>query len=125
MPIVDAYAARKYQTVMNDTFGHLRAKPGEEFDGYFVFAHTLDGYTTLLAFEFGDDLACSPWLHEDTCDYMDKVVVRHDYPKGMVFRFDGKYKVSPRGWRRFVGKVKKIDGVVLAKLWETHRRKRK
>lgn len=108
MPVYDVYGERKQQEVMESTWGHLRAKPGEVFAGVMVFCHTLEGYTMLLAQEFGE-LDCSPWLHEDTEEYMERIVERDGFDRGAVYRFEGKYIVSPRGRRRFSGRVKKMN----------------
>lgn len=107
MPIVDAYAERKYQQVMEETWGHLRAKPNSSYNGSFVFAHTLEGYTVLLDWDFPDELECSPWLHEDTEAFMEYHAEKADWPRGTVFRFEGRYEVDKDGYRGFTGKVKK------------------
>lgn len=41
MPVVDCYAERKFQKVMEDTWGHLRAKPNTDITGFLIFTHSL------------------------------------------------------------------------------------
>ena len=107
--IVDAYGQRKYQHAMEETFGHLRAKPGEVFHGSFIFAHDMDGMDCLLSFDFPDELNDSPWLHEDITDYMSKITERHGNKRGTIYRFEGRYEVKKNGQRRFVGKCRQKD----------------
>ncbi|MFY4731217.1 hypothetical protein [Nitrospira sp. BLG_2] len=106
MPIVDAYAERKYQQVMEETWGHLRAKPNSSYNGSFTFAHDLTGMDCLLNFDFPDELDDSPWLHQDIQDYMSYTIEKHGNKRGTIFRFEGRYEVDSKGCRRFVGKCK-------------------
>jgi hypothetical protein len=104
MPVVDAYAERRYQRMMESAFGHLRAKPGQEFTGHMVFAFSLEGYQVLLDFDFAG-LDCSPWLHEDAEDFMWAKCKE----RGQVYRFDGRYVVHKSGRRRFIGRVRRVN----------------
>lgn len=109
MPVVDAYGERKYQQIMEETWGHLRAKPGENFAVSFVFAHDLCGMTCLLDFEWPEGLEGSPWLDEDTEDLMNRVVDRAKEPRGGIWRFVGRYIVDKKGWRKFKGKTTRLN----------------
>lgn len=115
MPIIDCYGFRKQQQVMEETWGHLRAKPGTEYRGWFIFAHDLEGMTVLLAFAFPSELEDSPWLHQDTHDFMEVIIDRELHGKkscheirGVLWKFEGVYRVSDKGERRFVGKTRRI-----------------
>ena len=69
--IVDAYGERKYQEVMQDTWGHLAPEPGTKYEGYLTFAHSdysSQGSIIIEArFEGLDD---SPWFFQDLNDYI-------------------------------------------------------
>lgn len=108
MPVVDVYYQRKYQQVMEETFGHLRAKPGEKFYGTFIFCHDMGGMDCLIHFEFPDELNDSPWLHEDITDFMGRVIDKANSPRGAIWKFTGWYIVDKKGWRRFKGKTKRV-----------------
>lgn len=115
MPAIDAYQERKFQRVMQDTWGHLRAKPGTRYPVSFVFGRDLEGYATLLVFDSPDTLNDSPWLHEDTHDRIeyeleragDRLADRDDL-RGRLWQFDGEYVVYKNGTRRFVGRTQPV-----------------
>ena len=105
--IVDAYGERKYQEVMQDTWGHLAPEPGTKYEGYLTFAHSdysSQGSIIIEArFEGLDD---SPWFFQDLNDYIaDKT---KDEKGGAVFRFDGTYKRFKNGRCQFSGVLYKI-----------------
>lgn len=115
MPVHDAYAERKYQQVMEETWGHLRARPGTRYRVSFVFGRDLEGYSLLLAMDQPDDLDDSPWLHQDTRDKIEAELDRldekcgdHYKVRGTLWQFDGEYIVYKNRRRRFVGRVRRV-----------------
>jgi hypothetical protein len=74
------------EEVMEDTWGHLRAKQGTMYTGYVIFTLTAFGDYVTIDYDF-KDLDSSPWLYDNVYDF----VVRKAKDKGKIYKFTGTY----------------------------------
>jgi hypothetical protein len=67
--ITDAYAERKRQDVIQDTWGHLAPKKGRSYKGYMIWAY--GGYGDIVLLDAGfKGLSDSPWLFGEMQEYI-------------------------------------------------------
>ncbi len=103
MQIVDAYAERKKQDVMQDTFGHLAPKKGQSYKGTMIYAHGEYGDIVLLASDF-KKLDSSPWLFDAMQEYLGE----HCEEEG-VYKWKGQFTKIHDGTYCFGGKIERLD----------------
>ena len=100
--IIDAYAERKKQEVMQDTWGHLAPEPGRSYKGRMLYAHGAYGDMVLLDAEF-EDLNDSPWLWKAMQDF-----IGEDETCGLYI-WKGHFKLFHNGKYRFKGKMERLS----------------
>lgn len=84
--VVDAFAQRKHQNVMDETWGHLAPKQENVYQGHILFAHGCFGDIVIIAYSF-EGLDDSPWLYDDLCSFVNDNVK----DQGHVFLWKGTY----------------------------------
>ena len=85
---IDAYAERKYQETMRDTWGHLAPKENQKYLGGFVFAVGCYGGLEPVVISCGfDGLDDSPWFYQSLYNY----IFTLDMEAGKVYRFKGDF----------------------------------
>lgn len=95
--VIDAYASRKHQEAMQDTWGHLAPEENKEYTGWMLWAYSAYGDTILLESDF-EGLNDSPWLFEVMMAF-----IGNNIPEVGVFRWSGVTINS-----HFKGNIKKI-----------------
>ena len=100
--IIDAYAERRREKVMRDTWGHMDANPGTRYRGHIVFAEgAFSGHGVIaLACEFGN-AGCGPWFYEGLNDWL----CDQETEPGKLYRFDGYYRLAAGERHEFVGTI--------------------
>jgi hypothetical protein len=102
MPVVDAYAERKAERVMRDTWGHLDDVPGIKHHGIILFAEgAFGGERVILRSRFGAG-GYGPWFYEGIHEWLGE----QDMEDGRIYRFEGWYRLCKNGRHQFVGKVR-------------------
>ncbi len=101
--IIDVYAKRKKQQVMQDTWGHLAPKKGKTYKGIIIYAYGGYGDIVLLDATF-KNLSDSPWLFEAMEDYIGE----HIKEKG-VYKWEGQLTKIDSDCYCFGGEIKRID----------------
>lgn len=101
--IVDAYAERKKQQVMQETWGHLAPKKGKTYKGYMIWAYGGWGEIVLLAAAF-KNLNDSPWLFEAMQEYIGE----HLDGEG-IYKWEGHFSKLKKECYCFGGEIKKLD----------------
>ncbi len=92
------------EAVLHDTWGHLKAVPGRDYEGHIVFAHTCHGELTILDWSFGD-LSGGPWLPHEMMDFISsKVPIDTDGFRLWCFR--GVFRELKNGKGRFRGTIR-------------------
>jgi hypothetical protein len=117
VPFVDAYSDRKERDVMQESWGHLDAKPGQHYSGTMLFAHSAYGGERVLIDATWDGLDDSPRLYADVREFIEGYTT----VEGRVYRWQGTY-VRRRDGGHFIGPVievcvheaEEVSGVVLA-----------
>lgn len=114
MPVVDAYGDRRFQDVMDGTWGHLRANPHRAYSGTVTFAEgCFNVGTVIIDYDFGD-LPDSPWLmahlQETVDEWVDFLVGEGEFKQGTVYRWAGIYRFSKAGGPRFDGEFDHLKG---------------
>lgn len=84
--LVDAYAERKYQEVQEDTFGHLKPKKNQKYNGWMLWAYSVYGDIVLIDAAF-NGLGDSPWLFQAMQDF-----IGENIPETGVFRWKGVFE---------------------------------
>ena len=107
MPIVDAYAERKFQRVMKDTWGHLKATPGRHKGFIVLYWSGYGGDYGVLDSSF-EGVEDSPWLYDHMLLYVEYLQDSKKIDQGHVWRFDGEYVLREKSFR-FVGRVRQVD----------------
>lgn len=92
------------EAILNDTWGHLKAKQGQVYEGHILFTLTCHRETTILDWDFGD-LPASPWFAEHLMDFVCSKVP-DDVDEFRLWRFDGTYRELKNGNGRFSGEVR-------------------
>ena len=101
--IIDAYAKRKEEQVMQDTWGHLAPKINKTYKGTMIYAHSVYGDIVLLYSNF-KNLDDSPWLFEAMQDYLSE----HCENEG-VYQWEGRLTVHDCAGYCFGGEIERID----------------
>ena len=101
--IIDAYAERKEQQVLQDTWGHLAPKKGKSYKGTMIYAHGVYGDIVLLYATF-EKLNSSPWLFEAMQEYLGG----HCEDEG-IYKWEGCFEKLDEGCYCFGGEIKKLD----------------
>jgi hypothetical protein len=96
--IADAYADRKKQGVMEETWGHLAPEPGRRYQGTMLFTDSAYGDLVLIEARW-EGLQDSPWLFEDMQDYIEVAETK----PGRIYRWKGTYVRFKNGNHRFSG----------------------
>jgi hypothetical protein len=96
-------AARREQSAMDDTWGHLRGNPRRTYRGEVVWAVSeYGGESMIISADLGD-LPDSPWLLDALCDLLHENVA--DGPDAGVYRWTGTYRVR----HGFTGSVERVE----------------
>lgn len=101
--IVDVYAERKRQQVMQDTWGHLAPQRGKSYKGIMVYAHGGYGDIVLLDATF-ENLSSSPWLFEAMQEY-----IGENCKDEGVYKWEGCFEKLDDGCYCFDGEIKRLD----------------
>jgi hypothetical protein len=108
--VVDVFGERKYNEVMDDTWGHLKPEKGRKYYGYILMYYSFNGYFGVLDWEY-EGLDGSPWQYdhfnawiEVFIDYRNDIKNRggQDLLPG-VYRYEGWYKdgyFEVKEWKR-------------------------
>ncbi len=101
--IIDAYAERKEQQRIQDTWGHLAPKQGRSYKGYMIWAYGGWGDIILLeaAFKNLDD---SPWLFDAMQEY-----IGENLSSEGIYKWEGCFEKVDEGCYCFGGKIKRLD----------------
>lgn len=98
------------EAVWQDTWGHLAPKARKTYQGFTIFTLGIHGDVTIIDWEFklanGEDLAGSPWFHEDIHNQVGDWIEKKDYLRGGIWRFDGTFERLKNGKSRWRGKVR-------------------
>lgn len=101
--ITDAYAIRKQQEVMQDTWGHLAPKKGRSYKGWMIWAYGGYGDIILLDADF-KKLSDSPWLYEQMQEYISENLNGEG-----IYKWEGQVSKIDEGCYCFGGEIKRID----------------
>lgn len=97
--MVDAYAERKAEEVMRDTWGHMDANPGTRYRGEIVYAEgAFGGERVILASEFGN-AGFGPWFYQGIHGWL----CQQETEPGRLYQFKGTYRLSHDGRHIFDG----------------------
>lgn len=75
--------------VMQETWGHLNARPNVRHAGVIVFAHSAYDGLVVLSVDFGDDAGDGPWFYEHLHKWLAE---QDDAEPGTCYRFTGWYR---------------------------------
>lgn len=101
MPVVDAYAERKANKALRETWGHLDAEVGVHYLGTITFAEGAFGrQRIILTSDFGD-AGYGPWFYEAIHDWL----CEQETEPGKLYHFQGWYRLRNDGQHQFVGKI--------------------
>lgn len=93
MPVVDAYAERKFQEAMEDTWGHLKPDWDKKYPIVILFAKSAYDSVgiTLIDSTVPEDLPSSPWLYEDMNEFIQSDTMYSRLKEGKIYEFVGTY----------------------------------
>lgn len=86
--------------VMQETWGHLNARPNVRHAGVIVFAHSVYDGPVVLSVDFGDAAGDGPWFYEHLHEWLAE---QDDAEPGTCYRFTGWYRHDGNGTHEFVG----------------------
>lgn len=102
--LTDFLSEGKWKKVQEETWGHLKAKPGHH-RGYMVFACGEYGDLVSIASDF-EGVSGSPWFFQSHQDF----IAEHAPKRGKLYVFVGEYRrLKGDDCGRFVGKVTPVD----------------
>ena len=102
--LIDALWESKWLAAQNETWGHLKAKPGAH-KGYMLFTCTEYGITLPIVSDFG--VGGSPWFYQAQHDF----VYAQNTEEGEIYLFVGYYTMpaTKDSVGYFDGKVERLD----------------
>lgn len=106
--VVDVFGERRYNEVMEDVWGHLKAEENRTYHGWMLVYMTFNGYFGIIDWEF-EDLDGSPWQYEHFNAWVNKYVDYRNSVKNAggpdmepgLYLYKGWYKTYKSGKAKF------------------------